>query len=93
MFSIKGSLENVFVETKTLQIQEKDIQLPSSSNHQIITHILPTEVITKTIVLETDPSTLSQEEVDRLFDQVDCDQQTVTSATVVSVSSLIVIIL
>ncbi|XP_065639419.1 uncharacterized protein LOC100206545 isoform X2 [Hydra vulgaris] len=71
----KICLEDVLLETKTLQIQDNDTQL-SPQNVQIITRVLPTEVITQTIVYEADHS-LSQDELDGLF-----DKQTITSTTV-----------
>ncbi|XP_065670764.1 uncharacterized protein LOC100206545 isoform X3 [Hydra vulgaris] len=71
----KICLEDVLLETKTLQIQDNDTQL-SPQNVQIITRVLPTEVITQTIVYEADHS-LSQDELDGLL-----DKQTITSTTV-----------
>ena len=84
--------ESELLRTETIRIIPPQVQTNQSERNCVITtHTLPTEVITKTITIEGDTSSMSPEELQKLIEDSadgEVETSTMTTTQVVRVSYL-----
>lgn len=78
-------VESKVIETETIQSMQPEVGKRQTGNCFVRTEVLPTEVITKTITVEGDSSSLMPEELKNLLEKAGSDEGDTEVSTVTQV--------